>query len=252
MLCVSYININHSYHLSYLYSHQCHIYLDLFIVNQENGWGDYFKPPPPPPAPPTCSSSNFNTGELTQTAQICTIVPDLMNNPNQPGAPVGTTQEGVFCTDPVGTSPTSDSIGPYTLTFNTVPLPMGVMGPTNLIRIELDLTAFEQEEAPNGEPINPLLDPAVNGGGARPDFTITFQGTFSPDCTFRAVSTQGGMITGNMDYWSYGHDSVNVDFTQSGQVTSPISSLGGQFTDVTGLFVSNFAFAFSASFSDHN
>ena len=33
MLCVSYnININHSYHLSYLYSHQYHIYLDLIIV----------------------------------------------------------------------------------------------------------------------------------------------------------------------------------------------------------------------------
>ena len=60
------------------------------------------------------------------------------------------------------------------------------------------------------------------------------------------------MITGNMDYWTHGHNSVNVDFTQSGQVTSPISSLGGQFTDVTGLFVSNFAFAFSASFDDHN
>ena len=60
------------------------------------------------------------------------------------------------------------------------------------------------------------------------------------------------MITGNMDYWTHsGHDSVSVDFTQSGQVTSPLNSLGGQFTDVVGLFVSNFAFAFSGTFDDH-
>ena len=39
-----------------------------------------------------------------------------------------------------------------------------------------------------------------------------------------------------------------VQFSQSGQVTSPVDSLGGQFSDVTGLFVSNFAFAFTGTF----
>ena len=127
----------------------------------------------------------------------------------------------------------------------------------NLIRIVLDLDTFPQNPAPGEDTrrlqANPMLDPAVNGGDGKPT-TITFQGTWSPDCSFRAVSTQGGMITGNMDYWTHsGHDSVSVDFTQSGQVTSSLTSLPGQFqTDgVVGIFVSNFAFAFSASFSDH-
>jgi len=171
-----------------------------------------------------------------------------VNNPNQPGAPAGTSQEGVFCT---GDFSTANQIGPYTLEIETVPSTSG-----NLIRIVLDLNTFPQNPAP-GNPsrrlqTNPVLDPAVNGGTGRPT-TITFQGTWSPDCSFRAVSTQGGMITGNMDYWTHGHDSVSVDFTQSGQVTSPLNSLPGQFQDdnVVGLFVSNFAFAFSASFSDH-
>jgi len=119
----------------------------------------------------------------------------------------------------------------------------------------LDLTTFPQNPAPGDRRLqtNPMLDPAVNGGTGKPT-TITFQGTWSEDCSFRAVSTQGGMITGNMDYWTHGHDSVSVDFTQSGQVTSPLNSLPGQFMmdNVVGLFVSNFAFAFSASFSDHN
>lgn len=173
---------------------------------------------------------------------------------------MGADANGVFCTQ---AGP--PQIGPYTLDFDSVPSPSG-----NLIRVTLDLGAFTQKPAPNGETttgptmrrlseeeisgrrleINPLLKPNVNGGDGAPS-SIVFQGTFSPDCTFRAVSTQGGMITGNLDFWSHSHTSVNVDFTQSGQVTSPISSLGGQFTDVTGLFVSNFAFAFSASFDDH-
>ena len=160
---------------------------------------------------------------------------------------MGTSPEGVFCT---GTG--SPQIGPYTLDFDTVPLP--ISGTTNLIRVTLDLGFFDQEPAP-GETRRRLqtpLDPLVNGGDGAPDM-IVFQGTFSPDCTFRAVSTQGGMITGNLDYWSHSHTSVNVDFTQSGQVTSPLTSLPGQFQDdnVVGLFVSNFAFAFSGTFDDH-
>ena len=243
--------LEHSYHLSHLYSHQCHIYLDLFIVNQENGWGDYFKPK-------KCSSSDFDTGTLDSVGQVCTIVPALAN---QPGTPEGAT-DGVFCTQDATPGP---QIGPYTLDFDSVSSPSG-----NLIRVTLDLGDFTQQPPPNGETttdpttrrlseeeisdrrleVNPLLKPAVTGGSGAPS-SIVFQVTFSPDCTFRAVSTQGGMITGNLDYWSHSHTSVNVDFTQSGQVTSPISNLGGQFTNVTGLFVSNFAFAFSASFDDH-
>lgn len=212
---------------------------------------DKYKPTPPP----SCSSSNFNTGTLNSIGAVCTIVPALAN---QPGTPEGADANGVFCTQDDSPGP---QIGPYTLEFDTVPLPIG--GNTNLIRVTLDLGDFTQKPAPNGDrrlseeeisdrrlEVNPLLKPNVNGGSGKPS-SIVFQGTFSPDCTFRAVSTQGGLITGNLDYWTHGHDSVSVDFTQSGQVTSPISSLGGQFTDVTGLFVSNFAFAFSASFDDH-
>lgn len=213
-------------------------------IEENLGYGlwDKFKPH-------TCSHSSFSIGPLDSVGSICTIVPALSTNPNQPGAPVGTDGAGVFCTGQGG----EDNIGPYTLEIETVPTPVGV---SNLIRITLDLAAFEQEEAPNGDRRlqggNPLLDPAVNGGEGRPNTTITFQGTMSSDCSFRAVSTQGGLITGNMDNWSHsGHTSVNVDFTQSGQVTSPLNSLGGQFTNVVGLFVSNFAFAFSGTFDDH-
>jgi len=194
--------------------------------------------------PHTCSHSSFNIGPLGSVGPICTIVPALLTNPNQPGAPVGTTDQGVFCTGQGG----EDNIGPYTLEIDTVPTPVGV---SNLIRITLNLVEFEQEDPPNGETsaINPLVDPAVNGGQGRP-LSITFQGTMSSDCSFRAVSTQGGLITGNMDNWSHlGHTSVNVDFTQSGQVTSQLNSLQGQFTNVVGIFVSNFAFAFSGTFS---
>jgi len=194
--------------------------------------------------PPTCDASNFETGPLVQNGEICTIVPD---EPNQPGAPRGTVG-GVFCTD---TGSADTAIGEYTLSFETtsggLPSTQG-----NLFRATLNIPSLTQNPAP-GNPdrrlqVNPLLDPGgVNGGEDAPSPNIEFQGFFDHYCNFRAVSKQGGQLSG---FLNPDTDNVHVEFTQSGQVTSPLTSLPGQFQDdnVVGLFVSNFAFAFSGDF----
>lgn len=192
--------------------------------------------------PAYCDINDFTTGPLVQAGQICTIVPDLAN---QPGAPVGT-DGGVFCTS-----------NGYTLTLDATTPNVFASGIGNLLRGTLDLSNFQQNPAPGQLPerkltedsiFTPLLDPAVNGGGGIPE-SIDFQGFFDSDCTFQTVSTQGGQLTGTLNRDT---DSVRVQFTQSGQVTSPLTSLPGQFQDdnVVGLFVSNFAFAFKGEFEE--
>ena len=151
------------------------------------------------------------------------------------------TDGGVFCTS-----------NGYTLTLDAL-TPGGFSGGVgNLLRGTLDLSGFTQNPAPGERKLTedsiftPLLDPAVNGGNGIPS-SIDFQGFFDSDCTFQTVSTQGGQLTGTLNPDT---DSVRVQFTQSGQVTSPLNSLPGQFQDdnVVGLFVSNFAFAFKGEF----
>jgi len=215
-----------------------------------SGWGSW--------TPPTCDLNDFDTGTLVQAAPICTIVPNL---PNQPGAPAETV-DGIFCIDNGGPGYTLsfDAIGPDTVAGNS----FSVSG-TKLLRATLNLAGFTQNPAPNGETttgptgrrlseeeisdrrlqgINPLLDPAVNGGADAPS-SIAFQGFFDHYCNFQLVSTQGGQLTGTLNPDT---STFRVQFSQSGQVTSPVDSLGGQFSDVTGLFVSNFAFAFTGTF----
>ena len=170
---------------------------------------------------------------------------------NQPGAPRGTT-EGVFCTGTGG----SDPIGEYSLSFDAT---TGVLPSSqgNLFRAILTIPTLTQNPAPGNpdrrlEEANPLLDPAVNGGLDAPDPNIEFQGFFDHYCNFQAVSKQGGQLSG---YLNPVGGNVHVQFTQSGQVTSSLTSLPGQFQNdnVVGLFVSNFAFAFQGDFvEDHS
>jgi len=197
-----------------------------------SGWGSW--------TPPTCDLNDFDTGTLVQAAPICTIVPNL---PNQPGAPAETV-DGIFCIDNGGPGYTLsfDAIGPDTVAGNS----FSVSG-TKLLRATLNLAGFTQNPAPNGVPaqINPLLDPLGVNGGADAPSSIKFQGFFDSLCHFQVVSTQGGQLTGTLNPDT---NTFRVQFSQSGQVTSPVDSLGGQFSDVTGLFVSNFAFAFTGTF----
>ena len=188
-----------------------------------------------------------------QAHQICTIVPD---EPNQPGAPRGTNQ-GIFCTDTgsAGSVPEDSTIiGQYTLSFDaTTGVLLSSQG--NLFRATLNIPPLTQNPAP-GNPdrrlqVNPLLDPTVNGGEDAPSPNIEFQGFFDHYCNFQAVSKQGGQLSGFLNPDTF---LVHVQFTQSGQVTSSLTSLPGQFKDdnVVGLFVSNFAFAFQGDFVPGN
>ena len=164
---------------------------------------------------------------------------------NQPGAPRGTDQ-GIFCT---GTGSGETAIGKYTLEFDADG-PLAVTSVGNILRATLNIPSLNRFPAPGEpEPINPLLDPAVNGGDDAPINGIQFQGFFDNYCNFNLVSTQGGQLTGTLNPNSP-TQAVSVQFTQSGQVTSSLTSLPGQFQDdgVVGLFVSNFAFAFQGNF----
>jgi len=225
-------------------------------VDESSGsssWGSHW-------TPPTCNLMDFTTGTLVQAAPICTIVPEANN---QPGAPAETV-DGIFCINNGGPGYTLsfDATGPDNVASD--PSGFDVSG-TNLLRATLNLAGFTQNPAPNGETttgptgrrlseeeisdrrlqgINPLLDPAVNGGADAPS-SIAFQGFFDHYCNFQLVSTQGGQLTGTLNPDT---STFRVQFSQSGQVTSPLDSLGGQFSDVTGLFVSNFAFAFTGTF----
>jgi len=205
----------------------------------------------------TCDPTSFGTATYNQVTDICTVVPNL---PNQPGAPKGTV-DGIFCTD-TGTSGV-DAIGEYTLEFDALGPLAVTSGTGNILRATLFIPSLFQNPAP-GETrrlseeeisdrrlerklFNPLLDPAVNGGDDAPTKGIKFQGFFTNDCNFNLVSTQGGQLTGTLNPVQ---QSVQLQFTQSGQVTSPLDTLPGQFQDdnVVGLFVSNFAFAFQGVF----
>ena len=157
---------------------------------------------------------------------------------------MGTT-EGVFCTGTLG----SDPIGEYSLSFDAT---SGVLSTSqgNLFRAILTIPSLTQNPAPGDrrlEEANPLLGPAVNGGDDAPTTGIEFQGFFDHYCNFQAVSKQGGQLSG---YLNPVGGNVHVQFTQSGQVTSSLTSLPGQFQNdnVVGLFVSNFAFAFQGDF----
>ena len=150
-----------------------------------------------------------------QVAPICTVVPDL---PNQPGAPKGTI-DGIFCTGD-GT-PGVDAIGQYTLEFDADSPFAVTSGVGNILRATLTIPSLFQNPAP-GETttgptsrrlseeeisdrrlerklFNPLLDPAVNGGDDAPVNGIQFQGFFTNDCSFNLVSTQGGQLTGTLN-----------------------------------------------------
>ena len=101
-------------------------------------------------------------------------------------------------------------------------------------------------------------------GGTAPT-EIDFQGFWNPDCSFRVVSTQGGQLIGK---FTGGHDNAfNIEFTQTGQVTSLLSSLadindtnpGGtgptnpgrpEFKNAIGTITLDFAFAFKGVFDD--
>merc|ERR1712007_94896 len=143
--------------------------------------------------------------------------------------------------------------GEYSLSFDAT---TGVLGTSqgNLFRATLTIPSLTQNPAPGNpdrrlQEVNPLLDPTVNGGLDAPSPDIEFQGFFDHYCNFQAVSKQGGQLSGFLNPTS-GLSQVHVKFTQSGQVTSSLTSLPGQFRDdgVVGLFVSNFAFAFQGDF----
>ena len=86
-------------------------------------------------------------------------------------------------------------------------------------------------------------------GGIAPT-EIDFQGFWEEDCSFRVVSTQGGQLIGK---FIGGQDNAfNIEFTQTGQVTSLLSSLGGnrpEFLGAIGTITLDFAFAFKGKFA---
>ena len=126
------------------------------------------------------------------------------------------TVDGIFCTN----QPPA-AIGEYTLKFDADG-PITITGGTgNILRATLFLGALTQNPAPGNpnrrlQEVNPLLDPAVNGGLDAPGTNgIQFQGFFDNNCNFQLVSTQGGQLTGTLNPMN---GNVHVEFTQSGQV----------------------------------
>ena len=140
-----------------------------------------------------------------------------------------------------------------------------------LIRANLDLGNFNQQPpsivvqaltgvaAPSGD------ETAMIVGGQAPT-NIDFQGFWNPDCSFRVVSTQGGQLIGK--FTNIGAiNQLSLEFTQTGQVTSLLSSLaditdtnpGGtgptnpgrpEFKNAIGTITLDFAFAFKGVFDD--
>ena len=173
---------------------------------------------------------------------------------SQPGTPSGTTN-GIFCAES----------GQYLLRI--VDVSKANQSGQRLLRVNLDLGNFVQQPpsivvqaltgvaAPSGET-------AMIVGGQAPT-NIDFQGFWNPDCSFRVVSTQGGQLIGK---FIGGHDNAfNIEFTQTGQVTSLLSSLaditdtnpGGtgptnpgrpEFENAIGTITLDFAFAFKGKF----
>ena len=204
--------------------------------------------------PVTCPFQEKNhedSFEVKSKEEICLIVPEGMSQPGTPAEAMN----GIFCADSFQ----------YTLSITNVS-PENQSG-QRLIRANLDLGNFNQQPpsivvqaltgvaAPSGET-------AMIVGGTAPT-EIDFQGFWNPDCSFRVVSTQGGQLIGK---FIGGHDNAfNIEFTQTGQVTSLLSSLaditdtnpGGtgptnpgrpEFENAIGTITLDFAFAFKGKF----
>ena len=184
-------------------------------------------------------TSSANPFQVSSAETICLIVPEGMS---QPGTPSGTTN-GIFCAES----------GQYLLRI--VDVSKANQSGQRLLRVNLDLGNFVQQPpsivlqaltgvaAPSGET-------AMIVGGQAPT-NIDFQGFWDPaDCSFRVVSTQGGQLIGKFTGGS--DNEFNIEFTQTGQVTSLLSSLGGnrpEFLGAIGTITLDFAFAFKGKFA---
>ena len=227
------------------------------------GWGDKGSKGSTGPTFPgvvTCpfeSATSGNPFTLTSAERICLILPNVLDQ--QPGTPVEAT-DGIFC------APACQ----YTLSIVDVS-PASQSG-QRLLRVNLDLGSFTQGN-PNIPSIvaqaltgiaAPSGDTAMITGGIAPT-NINFQGFFHPDedCSFRVVSTQGGQLIGK--FTGGANDELSLEFTQTGQVTSLLSSLaevtdtGGtgptnpgrpEFAGAIGTITLDFAFAFKGVFDD--
>ena len=217
-------------------------------------WGDYGGWGDKGSKGSTCpfeSSTSVDPFPIGSDEEICLIVPEGMS---QPGTPSGTTN-GIFCAP----------VDQYALSITNVS-----QGSQRLLRVNLDLGNFVQQPpsivvqaltgvaAPSGET-------AMITGGTAPT-NIDFQGFWNPDCSFRVVSTQGGQLIGKFTKIGM-FNQFNIEFTQTGQVTSLLSSLadvtdtnpGGtgptnpgrpEFKNAIGTITLDFAFAFKGVFDD--
>ena len=153
---------------------------------------------------------------------------------------------GIFC---------ANTSNPYVLSITDV-----TDGNQKLLRATLVLPTFGQNDGVGrkleGEVLPPIVVEALTGvpapsgdiamitGGTAPD-NIDFQGFWEEDCSFRVVSTQGGKLTGKLT----GGTTFNIEFTQTGQVTSLLSTLGEDFDGAIGTITLDFAFAFKGKFA---
>ena len=210
------------------------------------------------PGPVTCPFETFLQApgfQLTSAERICLILPLGMS---QPGTPVGAETDGIFCAD----------AGQYTLRI--INISEAAQSGQRLVRVNLDLGNFDQQ--PPGIVVQALTGVAAPSGetamivGGQAPTNINFQGFYHPDedCSFRVVSTQGGQLIGK--FTGGPADELSLEFTQTGQVTSLLSSLaeindttGGtgptnpgrpEFAGAIGTITLDFAFAFKGVFDD--